>query len=144
MGTPTSFAPWERKELREPMKLGSSQRITSPSLHSTLQVKSIPCCPPEVMMVVSNSRPKLKRALFLPAIKVRKGVYPSVMPYCRAWEVTAGSAKIAAEISDISVVGKDSAAGLPAAKGITAGSVKDLKISRMAEGFNSFMRFDIR
>ena len=49
MGTPTSFAPYERKVFRQPTKAGSSARMTSPSLTSTLVVRSAHCCPPETM-----------------------------------------------------------------------------------------------
>ena len=86
IGTPTSVAPQERKELRDPIKLGLSHIMTSPSLQNTLQASSIPCCPPDTTSTLSSSLTILspKRFFCLSAIAARKGAYPSVILYCRA------------------------------------------------------------
>ena len=60
-----------------------------------------------------------------------------MMPY---WKATpASSLKMRLAISCISATGKDSTAGLPAAREMTFGS-EFLRISRIAEGFRLLMR----
>ena len=78
---PLRFTPYERKALSAPIKLGFSHITVSPLLQSTLHARSSPCWPPEVMTVMSNSRP-MENLLFKRAATCsRRGAYPSVMPY---------------------------------------------------------------
>ena len=71
----------------------------------------------------------------------RRAGYPSVMEYCRA--VMGSFSKISAEMAAISLIGKASAAGFPAAKGMMEGSEVAFKISRMAEGCREAIRSEI-
>ena len=56
------------------------------------------------------------------------------MPYCKAR--TGISSKIRFEISLTASIGNAAASGLPAAKGITDGSLVALSISLMADGLS--------
>ena len=82
-----------------------------------------------------------KRAARRSVRNSRRGGKPSVMPYCNAR--VASTSKISAESSPNAFAGKLSAAGLPAANAIIRGSVRLLKISRIAEGFMVFNLLEI-
>ena len=66
-------APLERKAFNAPMKLGFSQITASPSLQNALHASSMPCCPPVVTIVWSNSRPMPNFSKMRAAIDSRSG-----------------------------------------------------------------------
>ena len=72
-GTPTSFAPTERKEFSAPTKLGASQSTTSPGLIRALASSSSACWAPEVISSSSKSRPAPCFSFIYVFRRLRKG-----------------------------------------------------------------------
>ena len=131
---PTRFTLYDLKALSEPIKLGDSQISVSPSLQSTLLASSFACCAPDV--IIRLSRPFIKQ-FFTASSFFRSslsGEYPSVILYCKA--PIGSELSISDEIFSIVSFGNASAAGFPAANGITSGFEVCLRISRIADGFS--------